>query len=120
MSKKKSGLWLLLGGLVIGAVNGIFGAGGGALAVPMLQKSGLSPKEAHAGAIGVILPITLLSVALYVMAGSASLEDAYPFLPGTLLGSVAGALFLKKITSRWLKGAFGAMLIFAGIRMALV
>ncbi len=113
----KSKFFEALGGFAVGVINGLFGAGGGALTVPWLQKSGLGTKEAHAGAIGVILPITLLSAALYIRRGEVAVAEALPFLPGTLLGAVAGAVFLKKISSPWLKGLFGALIIFAGVRM---
>lgn len=115
----KSKFFGALGGFAVGVINGLFGAGGGALTVPLLEKSGLETKRAHAGAIGVILPITLLSAALYINRGEVAVADALPFLPGTVLGAVAGAIFLKKITAPWLKGLFGALIIFAGMRMAL-
>lgn len=105
------------GGFFIGAVNGFFGAGGGVLAVPLLKKAGLSEKEAHAGAIGIILPITLLSAALYLLKGFVAVGDVLPFLPGGIIGSVLGAAFLKNIKSRALRGIFGALIIFAGVRM---
>ena len=46
--------------LFIGAINGLFGAGGGMLAVPCLTYVwGLDEKSAHATAIAVILPLCL-------------------------------------------------------------
>ena len=120
MRNKSNRFLRILGGFAVGIINGIFGAGGGALMVPLLKKSGFSTKESHAGAIGVILPITLLSVGLYIWQGNVTVADALPFLPGTIFGAVLGARFLKKITSRWLKGLFGAFMIFAGLRMVMV
>jgi len=116
MGKNKTVL-NLLGGFLVGAVNGIFGAGGGVLAVPLLKKAGLSEREAHACAIGVILPITLLSAALYLWRGDVALAEVLPFLPGGVIGSVVGAVFLKNITSKALRGIFGLVIIFAGVRM---
>ena len=37
-----------VGGFLSGAVNGLLGAGGGMIAVPMLAKSGLEAKKSHA------------------------------------------------------------------------
>lgn len=119
MKHKNSKLKQLICGFAVGLTNGMFGAGGGAIMVPLLEGSGHSTKEAHAGAIGVILPVTLFSVALYMWQGSVTFADGMPFLPGTLLGAVLGAFFLKKIKSRWLKGLFGAFMIFAGIKMVM-
>lgn len=36
-----------VGGFLSGAVNGLLGAGGGMIAVPMLAKSGLEAKKSH-------------------------------------------------------------------------
>ena len=51
-------------GVAVGLVNGVFGAGGGMLAVPLLKKSGLDQKQSHANAVAVILPITVISAIL--------------------------------------------------------
>ena len=53
-------------GTAVGAANSLFGGGGGMIAVPLLQKTGMSEKSAHATAILVILPVSLLSFVLYV------------------------------------------------------
>ena len=55
----KSKLYLGLSGILIGALNSFFGAGGGIIAVPVLEKSGLLKKESHANAVAVILPISI-------------------------------------------------------------
>ena len=119
MAKNSNKLFAAAGGFAVGLVNGLFGAGGGVLAVPMLKKSGLSEKESHAGAIGVMLPLSAFSAWLYLRQGAVELASVYPFLPGGILGAVAGALFLKNINSVFLRGLFGAMMIYAGVRMGM-
>ena len=74
----------------MGIVNGLLGAGGGMIAVPLLKKLGLSQKQAHANAVAVILPITVLSAALYLIKGYVSLADSFVFIPGGLVGSLIG------------------------------
>ena len=60
--------WLTaLGGFFVGIVNSLLGAGGGLLAVPLLQKSNLTQTQAHASSIAVIFPLSLLSSVLYVL-----------------------------------------------------
>ncbi|MBO7222369.1 MAG: sulfite exporter TauE/SafE family protein, partial [Clostridia bacterium] len=50
--ERKSTILLALAGVFIGAVNGLFGAGGGMVAVPVLSIiAGLDAKRAHATAI---------------------------------------------------------------------
>ena len=54
-------------GLVTGAANGLFGSGGGTIAVPaMVLLLGVEEHRAHATAISIILPLTLLSTFFYV------------------------------------------------------
>ena len=45
---KKKGVLTAGAGLAIGIINGLLGAGGGMIAVPLLQKLGLDRKQAHA------------------------------------------------------------------------
>ena len=66
---KKKGVLTAGAGLAIGIINGLLGAGGGMIAVPLLQKLGLDRKQAHANAVAVILPITVLSAVLYLVNG---------------------------------------------------
>ena len=46
----------IFAGVCIGIVNGLFGAGGGMIAVPILKYMGFERKDAHKNAIAVILP----------------------------------------------------------------
>lgn len=117
-SSRKNNL-LTAAGLAVGVVNGLLGAGGGMIAVPLLKKLGLNQKQAHANAVAVILPITVLSAALYLFKGYVSLADSFAFIPGGLVGSLIGTYCLKKISPIWLKRIFGAFMVYAGVRLLL-
>lgn len=106
-------------GIIIGLVNGLMGAGGGMIAVPLLKKCGLEQKSAHTNAVAVIFPITLLSAVLYIIKGYVSLSDAFIFIPTGVIGSLIGAFTLKKISPVFLKKVFGGFMIYAGIRLLL-
>ena len=106
-------------GLLIGAVNGLMGAGGGMLAVPILKKMGMEQKQAHTNAVAVILPITVLSSILYLVKGYVTFSDALPFIPAGVLGSLIGTWVIKKISPLWLKRIFGCFIIYAGVRLLL-
>ena len=106
-------------GILIGAVNGLFGAGGGMLAVPLLKKGGMEVKESHANAVAVILPITVVSGIIYLWKGYVSFSDALPYIPAGVVGAVLGTLVLKKISPLWLKRIFGGFMVYAGIRLIL-
>ena len=49
--------------------SGFFGGGGGMLCVPLLQFRGLDVKRAHATALIVILPLCIVSAAIYIANG---------------------------------------------------
>ncbi len=114
--QKKKLLPLVFGG-VIGVVNGLFGAGGGMIAVPLLKKMGFEQKEAHANAVAVILPITVASAILYMIKDYVNLSDALVYIPTGVLGSVIGAAILRKISPYYLKKIFGIFMLYAGFRL---
>ena len=93
---KKESLLSAGAGLAVGLVNGHRGAGGGMIDFPLLQRLGLERKQAHANAVAVILPITVLSAALYLMKGYVSLSDSFIFIPGGIAGSLLGNAYNEK------------------------
>ena len=107
----------MLFGSVIGAVNGLFGAGGGMIAVPVLKKLGLSQKSAHANAVATILPITVISAVMYTIKDYVNLYDSFYYIPTGIIGSVIGTLIIKKISSKWLSVIFSAFMVYAGVRL---
>ncbi len=105
--------------LLTGFINGLLGAGGGMIAVPLLKKAGFSQKAAQQNAIAVILPITLLSSIIYIINGYVAVPDATPYIPGGLLGAFLGTQLMNKISNKWLKRIFAAFMLWAGIRLLL-
>lgn len=104
-------------GISVGMVNGVFGAGGGMLAVPILKKNDLDQKSAHANAVAVILPITLISAVLYLSKGTVSLSDSFSFVPTGLVGSLVATFTLQKISNNFLQKIFAIFMIYAGFRL---
>ena len=85
--------------------------------VPMLEKSGLDKKEAHATSVFVILPITLISVFFYLRNNNVTINDALPFIPLGAIGAIIGAKLIKKIKITYLRFVFAAILIYSSVRM---
>ena len=117
--KKKFNLKTAVYGISIGLVNGLLGAGGGMLAVPLLKNTGFEQKEAQENAIAVILPISVLSASLYLLRDYVNIADALPYIPTGLIGAVIGTIIIKKISPNLLKKLFGGFMIYAGIRLLL-
>ncbi|MBQ4119398.1 MAG: sulfite exporter TauE/SafE family protein [Clostridia bacterium] len=115
--KIKENVRIAVIGTAIGLVNGILGAGGGMLAVPLLKKIGFSQKESHTNAIAIILPITIVSAAIYLFKDFVEIKDSLIYIPTGLLGAVLGTYILKKISPKWLKRIFSILMVYAGVRL---
>ena len=106
-----------VGGFLAGALNGLLGAGGGMIVVPMLQKSGLKAQNAHATSVSIILPICLISALFYLTSGRVAWGDAAPYLLWGAVGSLIGAWILPRVKESFLRKLFGLLMIWAAVRM---
>lgn len=117
-SRVRQNVTLIICGLLIGLVNGCFGAGGGMLVVPVLTYFALlTEKQSHATAIAVILPLCLVSSVVYFLRGSYDTTIFAPTIIGVVIGGVLGAFALKKVSNVWLNFIFYGLMLFAGIKM---
>lgn len=108
---------LLLGGAGIGAANGLFGGGGGMIAVPVLKATGRGAHEAHATALAVILPASLVSAIVYLLHGFVSFTVLLPVALGVAGGGIVGARLLPRVPARAVTFAFAVFMLAAGGRM---
>ncbi len=115
--KRLQNFYAVLGGLAVGFANGFFGAGGGMLAVPVLTFiMGLEEKKAHATALLIILPLSIISSIIY--GKTVSIGDNFlEILLGVLIGGILGALLLKKLNTASLVVSFYFLMAFAGFQM---
>ena len=105
-------------GVLTGAVNGIFGGGGGMIAVPLLSNMlGYEDKEAHATAIFVIAPVCVASAIVYIVNGYARPDIIIPASLGTVAGGFIGAYSLSRFSSSAVNYIFIAIMFIAGARM---
>lgn len=117
-SMKKRKAFLCLAGIVIGIVNGLFGAGGGMLTVPVLTYiAGLDEQHAHATAIAIILPLCAISSIMYALNSSFDAAVILPTVIGVTAGGFIGALLLKKLSNGALSFIFYGLMLFAGFKM---
>ncbi|MCL2077516.1 MAG: sulfite exporter TauE/SafE family protein [Oscillospiraceae bacterium] len=104
-------------GTLCGFLNGLFGSGGGVVAVPMLRYLGLEPRKSHATSVAVIFFLSLLSVAVYALKGNLDYKAAISYIPWGILGAVTGALLLKKVPNSLLRRIFGAVVFISAVRI---
>ncbi|MBE5734007.1 MAG: sulfite exporter TauE/SafE family protein [Clostridiales bacterium] len=117
-SDKKVVLFSILTGAISGFINGVFGGGGGMIVVPMLvHLLKRAPQKAHATAILIILPLSVVSSILYFTFGKFSLSTGIPTGIGVIIGGVLGALLLSKMSSKTLTIIFSVVMAVAGGKM---
>lgn len=114
----KNGFWLMLGGVVAGAINGILGGGAGVVVVLLLLTvCHLDQQQAQATALLVVLPMSILSSILYIVNGQLPVTATVIVCIACTVGGLIGALLLGKVNSRWCKLIFAIILIAGGVRM---
>lgn len=115
--KKKHNLGAVLAGAAAGAVNGLFGAGGGMVLVPLLTGlTDLKDTEVFPASVSVILPICLVSLLTTFQSGSVPWGTAFAYLAGSAAGGVLAGSFGKRIPTVWLHRVLGVLILWGGIR----
>lgn len=109
----------IIGGAIIGALSGFFGGGGGMLCVPLLELTGLETKKAHATAIAVILPVCVVSAAVYIFNGYFSYRECLAAVLGVVLGGIIGAYALKSLNSFSVALIFALLMAAVGIKLVI-
>ena len=118
IKSKRLNFYAILTGSIAGIINGVFGGGGGMIVVPMLVSLlKCEPKKAHATALLIILPLSLTSGLFYAAFGSLDLKVALPVTAGVILGGIAGAFLLSKLSSKWVVAIFSVVMAIAGVKM---
>ena len=108
----------VIAGLFVGFLSGFFGGGGGMIVVSVfIFLLGLREKEAHATAIFVILPISVVSSLIYILKGSVAYDSLAFSSIGFVIGGIIGAFILKKINNKVLRIIFSIIMIGAGIKI---
>ena len=108
-----------LAGILIGIINIVIGACGGIVAIECLKKNNINQTKAHATAISIILPLTVISAFIYLINNNVKFSDSYVYIIPGVIGSFVGAALLPKIPSKILSKIFSIFMIYAGVRMFL-
>ena len=104
-------------GAIAGAVNGLLGAGGGMLLVPLLRKyAHLEEEQVFPSSVAIILPICVVSLCVTALDTPLPWMEALPYLLGSIPGGLLAGLFGKKIGVKWLHRILGIILLWGGIR----
>ena len=111
-------LLAVLGGLLVGAVSGVIGIGGGVLLVPMMVLGfGLPQHLAQGTSLVAIIPTALVGAATHQRQGNVVWRAALLMGGAGVLGAVAGAFIAISLPQGLLARLFGAFLIFSAWRI---
>ena len=114
----KEKMQCVLFGAIAGFINGLFGGGGGMIVVPLLTYFlKMQSKKAHATAILIILPMSIVSGLLYASSKTLDLALTIPTAIGVTVGGLLGALALNKLSNKWISVIFSIVMAIAGIKM---
>lgn len=108
---------MILAGAGAGAVNGLFGAGGGMVLVPLLTwLTTLDDREIFPASVSIILPVCLVSLSFTLDPSNIPWSTAIPYLIGSTAGGVLAGFLAKNIPTKWLHRSLGLLILWGGIR----
>lgn len=118
---KKYGAHILIGSLA-GGVNGLLGAGGGIIVTYFLSHILTNEEKSENGvfacAVATMLPISIVSLTIYLLKGYLKINHSLLFLlPSAIIGGLIGAFLLTKLHLKAVKTVFSVLVIISGIMM---
>lgn len=104
-------------GILAGAVNGLFGGGGGIPLLMLLTRwSKLEEKKAFATCVAVVFPLCIVSAAILLLRGGFPIAHALPYLTGGLVGGWIGGRLFRLVPGIWLRRCFALFLLYGAWR----
>jgi uncharacterized membrane protein YfcA len=109
---KTSALWYLVAGAAAGLLAGFSGIGGGLILVPLMTGVlHLSQHKAHGTSLAAIVPIAIVAAAVYALRGDVNWVLVATIGSGSVIGVVAGAKLMMRVSGRRLRQLFGVYAI---------
>ena len=101
-----------------GVINGLFGAGGGMVLVPLLSLlTDVQEEDIFSTSVMTILPICAVSLLFRLDYFAESFPAGLPYLLGSIPGGIAAAFTARYIPVKWLHRILGTMILWGGIRI---
>ena len=114
--KKETFLTAAAGG-ASGVINGLLGAGGGMILVPLLTKlPSMEDDQVFPASVSIILPICAISLMTTCQSSRLPLNEAWPYLLGSIIGGLLAGFTGSKIPVKWLHRVLGILILWGGIR----
>lgn len=115
--KLKKPWGITVAGAAAGFINGLFGAGGGMVLVPLLGLlTDAKEDQVFPASVSIIMPICVVSLSIRALQSPLPFGKALPYLLGGIAGGLLSGLLDKKIPAKWLHRVLGAMILWGGVR----
>ena len=106
-----------ISGAAAGTLNGLFGAGGGMVLVPLMSTlTDFEEEHLFCYSVAILFPICIVSLLFADGWSNFSFADAFPYLIGSLLGGICAGIWGMHIPVKWLHRILGALILWGGIR----
>ena len=107
----------IVSGVAAGVVNGLFGAGGGMVLIPLLSSlTEIKGPDLFPNSVAVILPVSLVTLAITAQSTPLPWSEAFPWLIGSAVGGILAGLLGRKIPVKWLHRVLGLLILYGGVR----
>ena len=103
---------LIVVGMLVGVLSGMFGIGGGTIIVPALVWLGLTQRHAAATSMLAIVPTSVSGVLAYAVEGNVDWIAALLMFLGMFIGGQIGSLLLSRLPEVVLRWAFVVFMAF--------
>ena len=108
---------IIVAGGCAGIVNGLLGAGGGMVLVPLLTAiSNFEDEQVFPASVSIILPISIVSLLGSQGLSNINFQTTLPYLVGSASGGLLCGFLGKKIPTKWLHRFLGIIILWGGIR----
>jgi uncharacterized membrane protein YfcA len=114
-------MWLYFGliifGIAVGMMSGLFGIGGGIVLVPgLVLLFGLSQSEAQGTSLALLaFPVVGFAAMVYYQNGFIKPSNVAFLAAGFMIGAYSGAKLLPYVPVQVLRPVFGCLLLYVGI-----
>ena len=112
---------LIGGGLAVGLLGGLLGAGGGIIAVFVLGKvlrdTEADGKDIFANTVAIVVPLCIFSLVNYASKGAIPMREASSLILPAILGGLLGGFLLDKLKVDAVRTLFGILILISGILM---
>lgn len=113
-------LLILLAGVAAGVISGLFGLGGGVVAVPAALW--IATEDFHAAKAASLMVVVFgstIALRRHHQSGNVNWNRGLRLAAGGVTGSIVSSVIARDVSDTALGAAFGVLLILVGLRMAL-